>query len=193
MKKFKSVRRLRQNTGIVLFACMALVISQGCATIAGGSKYYAHVVVEGHPAAAITYEGMTKGYGSAVLKVPRKEANKLVVTVSEKGCPTVQKQFTQRKFRGWAFVGTLVTFTGLTVNGMWLPIPFGVMLDGATGAWWKPDVEEMGVSKTDFKNFNYVIRYNECEQPSPSPLSQIKSEGTIPTVVSAAPSHENSN
>jgi len=146
----------------------SLCINQGCAVIAGGSKYYGHFVVEGHPNAAIKYDGITRGYGSATIKLPRNEANNLMITVSESGCPTIQRQYTERKFRGWSFVGTLVTWTGLSINGgPWVPIPFGVIVDGSTGAWWKPDVNENGITKTDYKNYNYSIIYNECNKTQP--------------------------
>lgn len=156
----------------LLFIC--LFINSGCAVIAGGSNYYAHVVVDEHPDAAIKYKGLTKGYGNTTIKIPRKEANQLVFTISEPGCPTIQREFTERIFRGWSFVGTLVTWTGLSINGgPWLPIPFGVLVDGPTGAWWKPDENEKGITKTDYKNYNYNIIYNECDKSANQTSSTI--------------------
>ncbi len=122
------------------------------------------MVVDGHPNAAIHYNGMNKGYGNASFKVPRKEANQFTIKISEEGCPSAERKYTERVFRGWAFVGTVVTWTGISINGgPWLPIPFGVIVDGATGAWWKPDVNENGIYKTDYKNYNYNINYVECD------------------------------
>ncbi len=150
-----------------LFLLMSLMINQGCAVIAGGSKYYAHVAVDEHPKAAIKYKGITRGYGNTTFKVPRKDANNLVITVSEPGCPTIQRRYNERVFRGWAFVGTVATWTGLlSINGgAWIPIPFGVIVDGAAGAWWKPDANEEGITKTDYNNYNYNIIYEECDKP----------------------------
>lgn len=176
MRKFDSaIKRALFYILASLFLLINLFINQSCAVIVGGSKYYAHVVVEDHPDAAIKYEGITRGYGSVTLKVPRKKANNFVITVSEPGCPTIQRQYTERIFRGWSFVGTLVTWTGLTINGgPWLPIPFGVIVDGPTGAWWKPDENEVGVSKTDYKNYNYNIIYNECDTTMTRQLDKVE-------------------
>ncbi|MCU4165483.1 hypothetical protein [Carboxylicivirga caseinilyticus] len=166
MKRIKnSLRVVTPYVYGTLFLLLILLVNQSCAVIAGGSKYYAHVVVDGHPSAEIKYDGLTKGYGNTTIKLPRRDADKILLTISDDGCPTIQRSYTQRTFRGWSFVGTLVTWTGLTVNGgPWLPIPFGVMVDGPTGAWWKPDVNENGISKTDYKNYNYNIKYTECDK-----------------------------
>ena len=173
MKNSKTTfQRATMHITASLFLLTSMFINQSCAVIAGGSRYYANVVVEGHPNAKISYDGQTKGYGNTTVKLLRKDANNLTFTISEDGCPTVDKTFTERKFRGWAFVGTLVTWTGLSINGgPWIPIPFGVIVDGATGAWWKPDENEVGISKVDYKNYNYNLQYKECdgiEQPGNS-------------------------
>jgi hypothetical protein len=134
-----------------------------CATIAGGSKYYAQVHVPEHHDARIEHNGIFKGTGTATIRAMRKEANNFSITVKKDGCETQTTTFTQRTFRGWAFAGTIVTWTGLTVNGAFLPIPFGAIVDGATGSWWKPNVREKGVSKVDYKNFVYNIDYTGCD------------------------------
>jgi hypothetical protein len=89
----------------------------------------------------------------------RKDANKLTITVREKGCEPQIHNYTSRTFRGWAFVGTLVTWTGL-VSGVY--IPWGIGVDLATGALWKPSVAEQGVVKVNSKNFKYLINYSGC-------------------------------
>jgi len=164
MKNSKSTfQRTTMHIAASLFLLISMFINQSCAVIAGGSRYYANVVVEGHPKAKISHNGQTKGYGNSTVKLLRKDANNLTFTISEEGCPTVDKTFTKRTFRGWSFVGTLVTWTGLSINGgPWIPIPFGVIVDGSTGAWWKPDVNEVGISKVDYKNYNYNLTYEEC-------------------------------
>lgn len=137
-------------------------ILQSCATIFGGNKYYAKVQVPNHPNAKIEYKGYYKGTGEASFLAKRKEANNFSVTIKEEGCETQTVNFKQRKFRGWSFVGTLVTWTGLSVNGLFLPIPFGVIVDGANSAWWKPDINEKGVIKEDYKHYIYQIEYTGC-------------------------------
>lgn len=134
----------------------AYFILQGCATIAGGSKYFAHVTVKDHPNATIEYKGIEQGTGSATFKVPRAKANKFSVTVKEDGYEEQTFSFKKHAFRGWAFAGTFITWTGLIGN---VPIPWGVAVDFATGALWKPSKKEKGVQQIDYKNFKYVLDY----------------------------------
>ena len=49
------------------------------------------------------------------------------------------------------------------------------MVDAATGAWWKPDVSEKGVSKIDYDNFLYTINYNAIPKKDVD-ISTIKAE-----------------
>jgi len=148
-----------------ILTCFVITsLFSSCATIAGGSQYWAKVQVNGHPNAKIEYEGIYEGTGDASFKVKRSEADQLTIKITEDGCETETKKFTQRTFRGWAFVGTIITWTGLSINGgPWIPIPFGVIVDGATGAWWKPEINEKGVSKQDYKHFMYQIDYTGCD------------------------------
>lgn len=157
-------------------ALLAIVsIMTSCATIIGGSNYWAKVQVPDHPNAKIEYKGNYQGTGGALFIAKRSEANKFSVTIKEEGCETETKNFTQRSFRGWAFVGTVVGWTGLTINGgPWLPIPFGVIVDGGNGAWWKPDINEKGVSKMDYKHFNYQIDYTGCKSKTSNSIEQEK-------------------
>ena len=166
-----------------LFYFLALLaiasIMTSCATIVGGSKYWAKVQVPDHPYAQIEYNGDYQGTGLASFRVSRSDANKFSVTIKETGCETEIKNFTKRSFRGWAFVGTVVGWTGLTISGgTWLPIPFGVIVDGSTGAWWKPDIKEKGVSKLDYKHFNYKIDYTGCKSKNSPIIEQDKAFNT---------------
>lgn len=142
------------------FFVVFVVFSSSCATIIGGNKYYAHVHIENHPNASISYKGVPEGYGSAIFKVPRSEANNFTITVSEENCEKQNFTFKQRKIRGWALAGTLLTWTTL-VNGI-IPLPIGLVVDLGTGALWRPDIMEKGVSKIDIKNYNYVITNYNC-------------------------------
>ena len=140
----------------VVFGSLLLT---SCATIVGGSKYNAHIVVNDRPNAKIIYQGQELGTGNATIKVKRKDANKLVLAVKEEGCPEQNFNYNSRTFRGWAFVGTIVTWTGV-LNGT--PLPWGMVVDLATGAVWKPNVSEKGVIKEDYKNFKYILDYQAC-------------------------------
>ena len=35
-------------------------------------------------------------------------------------------------------------------------------MDGATGSWWKPDINEKGVIKIDYNHYVYTIDYENC-------------------------------
>lgn len=142
-----------------IFFILAAGFLSSCATIVGGSKYIAHVKVNDHPKANIEYMGINQGKGNASFKVKRSQANKFSVILKEDGCEDQTYNFKQRTFRGWAFVGTVVTWTGL-ING--IPLPWGVAVDLATGALWKPNINEKGVSKLNYKNYIYKIDNYKC-------------------------------
>jgi hypothetical protein len=132
-----------------------------CATIFGGSKYYAHITVEDHPNATITYNGSLRGKGHATIKLKRQDANKLSFVIKDQGCEPQTVDYVGRNFRTWAFIGSAVGFTGF-VGGV--PVPWGVAVDLATGAVWKPNVKETGITKQDSKNYNYSIQYKGCPE-----------------------------
>lgn len=145
-------------------AAVSIMLSS-CATIIGGAKYNAKVLVPNHPKAVISYNGECKGMGEANFKIKRRDANKVNITVQEEGCEPKTQQFTQREFRGWTCVGTVAGWTGVVMAGE-TPIflPWGVAVDAITGAWWKPSVNEKGVSKEDYDHFHYVIDYDAVKQ-----------------------------
>ena len=132
-----------------------------CASIVGGSKYWAHVKVPDHPNAKITYKGTYEGAGDVRFKVKRSEANKFSVTINEEGCIEQTFNYSQRSIRGWALAGTIITWTGL-IGG--IPIPWGVGVDLASGALWRPSIKEKGISKEDRNNYNYNIDYTGCKK-----------------------------
>lgn len=149
---------------------MFIVLLPSCATIFGGGKYYAKVMVPDHPMAKIEYNGMYKGTGQASFLVHRKEADNFVITVAENGCKEEVRAFNQKVFRGWAFTGSLLFWTGV-IPGTIIPLPWGIALDGANGAWWKPDVKEAGVSKENHKHFSYIIDYTGCNDTQELPVT----------------------
>ena len=162
---------MKQIKIALLFAVAAFLFS-GCATIFGGSNYNAHVIVNGSTKAEIFYNGQYKGNGIATFPVKRTEADKLVIQVREDGYEGQDFRYNTRSFRWGAFVGTVVAWTGLTVNGIFYPIPWGVIVDFSTGALWKPNVMEAGVSKMDNKNFQYFLNYNKVPVNPPVATQQ---------------------
>jgi hypothetical protein len=148
-----------RRKAIALIACPLILIFSSCATICGGSRYYAMVTVKDHPNAKISYDGSLQGKGYAMFKVKRSRANQFSVYVKEDSCSGQSVNFTGRTFRGWAFAGSIVGFTGVLAG---IPLPWGVGMDLATGAVWKPDTKEPGIKKEDYKHFEYSIDYTGC-------------------------------
>lgn len=148
------------------FSLLILIISTlagmlaGCATIIGGGKYYAHITVSNDPQTKIYYKDKLKGEGYAAFKAPRAESNAFKIILEKEGCLSQEHIFTQKRFRGWALVGTLTLWT-VSIDGF--PLPWGYALDYATGALWKPDIRESGITKTDYKHYNYRVEYTGCE------------------------------
>lgn len=148
---------------VVLLVFIGIFYSS-CATIFGGSTYYAKINVTNDPLASIEYNGNIIGTGSASIKIKRIHADKIAFTIKKEGCTPETKRFTQKDLRGWAFFGSLIGWTGF-VPGTFIPIPWGIAIDAATGAQWKPSVDETGISKQDYKNFVYSIPYSGCSVP----------------------------
>lgn len=157
-----------------LYALISVLLLSSCATIIGGSKYNAKVHVPKHSDATIFFNGEEVGKGEASLKVKRKDAGNLSFTISKDGCDPETKTFNKRKFRGWAFTGSLISFTGLVGP---IPLPWGVAVDGATGAWWKPDISEIGVTKQDYNHYIYTLNFSNCSNNVSEQLA-IKSQNT---------------
>jgi len=153
----------------VLMLLATISILSSCATIVGGSKYYAKVQVPNDQNAIIEYNGIYQGTGEATFTAKRKDANNFSVIIKKEGCETQTKEFTQRTFRGWAFAGTVLGWT--FIYGV-IPIPVGVFVDVATGALWKPDMNEAGVTKQDFNHYIYQINYTGCEDKSDSLIEE---------------------
>ena len=142
-----------------MFILLASAFLSSCATIVGGSKYNAVVIVRNHSDAKITYNGVYRGSGTALLMINRNHANAVSFTVKSEGCDERKYDFNSHVFRGWALLGTLVTWTGAAAG---IPLPWGLATDTATGAFWKPNVMEKGVSKENYKNYTYVLDYEGC-------------------------------
>lgn len=129
-------------------------IFSSCATIVGGARYNARIIVADNPDAKIYYDGQYIGTGTSNIKVRRKDANKFEFTVKQDGCPDKNFNYNSRTFRGWALLGSIITFTG---NIGPIPFPSGVIVDIINGAYWKPNVYERGITKDDYKNYRYVV------------------------------------
>lgn len=150
---------MKTNKLILLAGVSSLLLFSNCATIIGGSKYYAHIEVKDNKKAKVFYQNREVGEGHAIVYVKRSDIDKFKFTLKQEGCASQEYKFVSRTFRGWAFAGTLIGWTG-AVNG--IPLPWGVAVDLATGALWKPNVNEAGINKYDYKNFSYTVTYDGC-------------------------------
>ena len=122
-----------------------------CGTIVGGSKYNAYVEVAGKPQAKIYYQGQVIGTGSGFAKINRSELNRLTFSVKEDGCKEQEFNFSSSTFRVGALCGSIAVW-GI----------FGVLVDAATGAFMKPDINVKGVRQLNYKNFRYELDYANC-------------------------------
>jgi hypothetical protein len=163
------------------FLSIAFIFSS-CATIVGGSKYTANVTVKNNSGAGIYYNGAKIGLGSASIKIPRKDADKVLFVLKNEGCESQQTPFFSRSLRGWAFGGSLVFFTSLLP----FPIPFGLAIDLATGALYKPDVNHMAIQRFSMNSYLYSLEYAGCDanrNRQPPPANLIESENEAPLIV----------
>lgn len=143
---FKITNTIDMKSNILLFF---IFIISSCATTVGGSYYYANVQVNGKPQTGIYYKNAFKGNGSVILKIKRSNANNFAVTLKEDGCQDQTFNYTSRTFRGYAFVAS--AFTGVAA-----------LTDLLSGAVWKPDVSEKGISQENYKIYSYFIDYIGC-------------------------------
>ncbi len=84
-------------------------------------------------------------------------------TQEENDCEPETTQFKRKKFRGWSFAGTIIADQ-----------IEGIIIDAATGAWYKPDVTEPWVTKIDYDNYLYTIEYKAI------PIKKDKAAATGP-------------
>jgi len=167
----------RKTFGLLL--CSLVILSlmlSSCAIINGGTTYDAHIIVKNSSKAQIIYRGEVKGYGDAHINVRRKDANKFSVTVKEEGQQEEVFDYKSRTFRTGAFICSVLFWTGLTPTG--IPLPWGTVIDLASGAVWKPDLNETGISQVSAKKFDYHLHYQYAagEQPQSTPATDVLSD-----------------
>jgi hypothetical protein len=156
--------KMKRLFNLVVLA-LFIVLSTGCATILSGSFYNAIVKVENDPEAEIYYNDEKRGRGVAVFKAKRHDADDFSVTLKKKDCDEVEYAFYGRKFRYWTSLISLAGGPHLFLNNLFLPVPFGLLFDLSLGSLWKPDINEDGVEKSDFKNYHYILEYSGCSKP----------------------------
>ena len=117
----------------------------------GTTNYNAKINVD-DKGADIYYNNAKIGKGEALTTIARKDAKNINITIKKDGCEDQVRNYNTATLRGWSIAGTVVTW-GLV----------GVAIDGATGAWWKPNINEQGVSKVDYMNYTYDINYDGCK------------------------------
>lgn len=134
----------------LLIAVMSICLSS-CAVMFGSSNYNAKIKTD-DPDASIYYNNAKIGTGEAQTTLARKNAKNIQLTIKKDGCDDQVVNYNTATLRGWSITGTVITW-GL----------IGIAVDGGTGAWWKPNVDEQGVSKVDYKNYTYEIKYEGCK------------------------------
>lgn len=143
----KSLKMKIKHLFLIISFLMSLSLCS-CATLVGGAKYNAKIVVSNHPDAKIIVNGQYEGTGETNVILKRRKANKLEITVQKDDCEPETTKFIRRSFRGWALAGDLL--------GLGL---ISTIVDISDGSLWKPCVKEKGVRKENYDNFVYTIYY----------------------------------
>lgn len=132
----------------VLFVSVISIMLSSCATLFGGNRYVADVVVPGREDVGIYVNGKQVGYGSATFEQKRKQ--RLEVTLEKDGC-TPQKELFSIETRPALIVCDLVGIVGLVVD-------FG------TGAIYRPELRvDPRVEKVHYDRFRYNVFYEGCK------------------------------
>ncbi len=120
-----------------------------CGVMFGGSKYYAHVIVEDHPDANIYVNGEKIGTGKANVLYPRKEA--FDVEITQDGCEPIKRTYFN-EFRTGNFILSVLSW-GVV----------GIAVDLGTGASFRPGLAQYpNTKKLDINNYAYFIDYPDC-------------------------------
>lgn len=140
----------------ILFLCLIALgfIFSSCATIAYGPQYTAKVVVKNHQNTSIYVNNVYYGIDSVSFQWMRKNADNLTITLKEENYKDQVFKYNTKSIKGWTIVGNFL------VVG-WLP---GILIDGITGSWYKPDTSAASISQIGLDNdlFLYELIYNRC-------------------------------
>jgi len=150
-----------KNFILLFLVLMAGFFLSGCASIVGGSRYFANIEVPSNPDAEIKYMGMVVGRGRAMVEVERDNANKFSFLVTEDGCDPINFNFYTRDFRGWAMVGSYFSF-GL----------IGLLVDAVSGACWRPDLGDPRIHRLSTRNFLYQVNLPPCDAEKENPTEK---------------------
>lgn len=145
----------------ISYIMVCAILFSSCGTIVGGSYYKAYFNVPTSPNARIYLNNNLIGTGSAFATIKRANADKLDITVKNDGCQDQIFSYRARVFRGWALFFSIIGWTG-AYSG--IPLPWGVVVDAATGSLWKPSVYDQGIQKIDYKSYRYVLNYTGCQE-----------------------------
>ena len=161
---------------LVLIAVVTSIICSSCATIFGGRNYNA-IIKTNRPNAEITVNNQYIGTGNGTIIIPRKDANKLNITLHEEGCEDTVFNFSSRKIRGVSLAVALAPSTIIAsyltiispLNNDPMTIAIGAILSLYLispslvdiinfSTMYKPDIKEAGVYKINYKNYEYRLQ-----------------------------------
>lgn len=153
----------------VLFLLFISISLNSCATIFGGSKFNAHVIVKNKPNASIYFDGEKKGVGEAEFLVKRRKSDKLEIVIKEKGNSDFVRLYDSKVARPGAVIeavvdGIQMLGSILSSNGNTIVIPLASTINLISGASWKPDVSNDEITKIDYDNFQYLIDVSEANE-----------------------------
>lgn len=138
-----------RKLSFIAMLLISLVSFSSCAVMFGGTSYRANVSVDDKDV-DVYYRGANIGTGQASTMIKRQDADNLTFVLKKDGFEDQTVNYNTATLRGWSIAGSILTW-GL----------LGVAIDGVTGAWWKPNVDNPQIQKQDFKHYIYNVHYNQ--------------------------------
>jgi len=127
-----------------------LCLFSSCATIFGGSTFYASIFVNNKPNTQIFVDGSFVGKGSAFIKYPRDKT--FIIELRQEGCKPV-KQIFDKTHRVGILMMNIFSFGVI-----------GYLCDLSTGAAFKPDHKNnRAIYRRSYKHYIYTLDYSDCD------------------------------
>ena len=151
----------------ISIAIAFLILLNSCATVFGGAKYHAHIIVPNHPNVSVLLNGEHIGNSNSIIKIKRADASFLNFEVQKEGYVPENYYYRSKKVRGVA-VGFSIffsLFTRLTIfsnNGVIYnrAFPIQIFIDMLNySSIFKPDDKEKGLIKMNYNNYKYVLPF----------------------------------
>lgn len=136
----------------ILFMCLIVLgfMFSSCATIMYGPTYTAKVVVTNSQNTEIYVNNEYKGVDSVSFQWKRKLADNINITLREQNYDDQTFTYNTKDIAAGTIIGNVI-LVGL--------IP-GLIVDGITGSWYKPDTGAISIKQLNSQVYLYELIYN---------------------------------